>query len=187
MADLKPWEVVSRHTVFEGSRYVKLEVDRVRLPDGREVDDFYRVTVPDYVSIIALTAEQKLIMLRQYKHGIGRVSVTAPAGRIEHGEKPISAARRELLEETGYASDRWIEAGTFVMAANLRFTMMNVFFAQEARKVKSPDSGDLEEMEILLLDASEVRGLITGGQVVDAGSALSLSLYLLDRVSRSSL
>lgn len=179
MSLLKPWRLLARRPIFADRPFITVEADDVELPDGRRVDNFYRVTVPDYVSIVAVTPERSFVMLRQYKHGIGRVSTTTPAGRMEEGEAPLAAAKRELLEETGYEAARWEAGGRFVMAANLRFTTMNAFFAFDVRKIAEPNSGDLEEMEVHLLDEGEIRQALTDGRVADAGSALALSLFLL--------
>ena len=88
--------------------WIQLSVEQVRLPDGRVVDDYYRIKLPDYAMVFAQTTDGKIIMERLYKHGIGRVSLGLPAGLVHAGEDPLAGAQRELLEETGYEASEYI-------------------------------------------------------------------------------
>jgi ADP-ribose pyrophosphatase len=175
MRNLQPWTVRNRRTLFEHHPYVRLEVDNVELPDGRQVDDYYRVTVPDYATVVAKTANG-VIMLRQYKHGAGCISYTTPAGHIDNGETPLIAAQRELLEETGYQASDWELLGTFIISGNCRLCKCHIFQASNAIKIASPDSGDLEEMEIKVLSPVEICNELGSGGIVLSSTALALAL-----------
>src|SRR6266849_8957281 len=108
---LQPWKLLDRQLQFEAHPWLAVFRDRVELPNARTLDDFYRVVLPDFAVITALTPEQELVMVRGYKHGLGRVSLLAPAGMIEPGEEPLAAARRELREETGFEAPHWQPLG----------------------------------------------------------------------------
>ena len=71
-------------------------MQRLRLPDGTEVPDYYRIRLPDYVLVFAVEASDRVMVFEQYKHGPGRVCWGFPGGAIEHGERPLDAARRAL-------------------------------------------------------------------------------------------
>ncbi|PWC36319.1 NUDIX hydrolase [Azospirillum sp. TSO35-2] len=154
---LKPWAVLDSRELLDASPFLKVKAETVRLPDGRTVDSFYQVEQPDYALMFVETEDGRVVMLRSYKHGARRVSLTFPAGALSPGEDPLSAAKRELLEETGYAADDWTALGEFVVQANHRGCACHMFHARGARQVAEPDDGDLEEMRIEL---HSVRDLI---------------------------
>ncbi|MGC4063681.1 MAG: NUDIX hydrolase [Polyangiaceae bacterium] len=98
---MKPWKVLhSRELV--NRRWLCLQEQRVQLSNGTVIDEFHRFVTPNWVAVIALTPARELVMVEQYRHGLGRRSRELPAGVIDPGETPEQAARRELLEETGY-------------------------------------------------------------------------------------
>jgi ADP-ribose pyrophosphatase len=97
---------------------------------------------------------------------------------LEKGEAPLRAARRELLEETGYRARRWRRLGTFVPNSNYGCGRAHVFLAQEARRVAAPDSGDLEEVETVLLRPAEARRRLRRGGVASLGTAAALAIAL---------
>lgn len=81
--------------------------DTVQLPDGRINPEYYILEYPTWVNVIAIAADGRFILVRQYRHGLGEVFTELVAGVAEAGETPLAAARRELLEETGYAGGEW--------------------------------------------------------------------------------
>ena len=105
---------------------------------------------------------------------------TLPAGQIEPGEEPLPAARRELLEETGYRAERWSRLGAFCMSSNAGVGTASVFLARGCQQVQAPESGDYEAMEIVLMTPHEASEAFRNGDIVLMGSALALGLYLAD-------
>ena len=150
-----PWTVLDSREVYSAPPFLTVHKQRLRLPDGREVAGFHRIVMPDYALIYPETEDGRLILLRQYKHGVGEVSLTFPAGMFNPGEQPLEVAERELMEETGYASTRWRPLGRYVASANSFGHAAHLFRATGCRKVAEPSSRDLEEMELLLLTPAE--------------------------------
>ena len=74
----------------------------MRLPDGRQIDDFYTVRLPAYTVVVAITADQRVVAERHYRPGARQVTLTLPSGFLEPDEDPLRGAKRELLEETGF-------------------------------------------------------------------------------------
>ena len=155
---LTAWQTLSQREIVDARPWLRLMAEDIQLPDGRIVQDFYTIDAPDYVMIVALTADTNAaIVERSYKHGPRRVSLTLPAGYIEHGEDPLAAAQRELLEETGHVADSWQHLGTFTVDGNRGCGAAHIYLARDARQTAEPDAGDLEEMEIQFLSMAALR------------------------------
>jgi len=95
------WRVTSSSYVVD-TEHLRLRKDRIELPDGRTIDDYYVRESRGFVVIFATTPDGRVVLVRQYKHGIDRVLLELPAGAIDPGEQPLQTAIREFSEETGY-------------------------------------------------------------------------------------
>jgi ADP-ribose pyrophosphatase len=155
---------------------VRLWADEVRLPDGRVVEGFFTIDMPDYGVVVALTPDGRVVVGRNYKHGPRRVCLNLPAGYVEQDEDPLAAARRELLEETGYVAQEWVSLGSFTNDGNRGCGAGHLFLARQAQKVAEPDAGDLEEMEIGLMGLDEVIEAVRRGDVAVLSVATAIGL-----------
>ncbi|MBO9408217.1 NUDIX hydrolase [Shimia sp. R9_1] len=161
------WKTKARETVFEAAPYVKVAKETVELPDGRLIDDFYQLELRSFALVVPVMKDGSVMMLRQYKHGPRKVSVTFPAGFIDPGEVPEVAAQRELMEETGLAVGTLIPMGSYVDNANQKGCEGHYFLAQGCRRVATPDAGDLEEMQEELWTIEELdRAMLNGDLAV---------------------
>lgn len=172
------WKILEKTDLVDALPFLKVWVEKVELPDGRIVDDFYQVFVPDSVLIFARDTEDRIVVERAYRHALKRVSMILPAGGINEGEEPLNAARRELLEETGYSSDDWAELGAFQTNSNQGLGRVHLFEALGAKKTAEANSGDLEEIEVVLLTAGELEAAIRGGEMLAMSSIAAVSLAL---------
>jgi len=180
--DLQPWEVIHRQSVVDASPWLQLWVETVRLPDGRVIDDFYTLDMPDFVVIAALTPTGKVIAERHYKHGVRQVVLALPAGYIDEGEVPLTAGQRELLEETGYSGGTWEPLGVFAVDGNRGGGWAHLFLARGVERQQKPSDNDLEEKQVLLLSPAEFLGAIARRDVVGLPS---LGAFLLAYVRLS--
>lgn len=176
MKDLKPWDTLSSTEILARPPYLKVWQDKVRLPGGSVIDDYYRIELSEHVVIYAETVDGRILVERNYKHGVGRVNLTLPAGYLEDGEPPLETARRELLEETGYQAERWQSLGAYVVSANQGAGKAHVYLAREARYIRPPEAGDLEEIEVLLLTEKELMRALVAGEVATVSTAATIGL-----------
>jgi ADP-ribose pyrophosphatase len=155
-----------------------VENHTVELPDGRLISDWPWVITPDYVNVVAMTEDSHFLCFRQVKYGLEGTTLGIVGGFVEEGEEPFQAARRELLEETGYESTDWTPLGSYCVDPNRGIAIGHLFLARQARYVTPRNADDLEEQELLLLSRSEVEMALTRGEfkVLAWTAALALSL-----------
>jgi len=177
-SSLKKWEVLDRRNVLDASPWIEVDMERIKLPDGRVVENYYQIRLMSYVIMAVFTTQRRLLMLRQYRHGDRRIGLALPGGLINTGESPLRTAQRELLEETGYVARRWKALGNFVPNSNYGCGRAFLFTASEARQVAEPCSGDLEEMEILPMPLKDVRLALRRGEIMSLSTAAALGLVL---------
>ena len=173
---LHPWVVIDSREVFAAEPWIQVLQQEIRLPNGAVVHDYHQVRLQEYVIVFAQTADGKVIIERQYKHGLGKVSLTLPAGSINAGEEPLAAAQRELLEETGYRSDRWESLRSFASHGSYGCGRAHIFVARDAHRVAEPDSGDLEEMEIILADQGQLAEAVQEDEFELLGTVAVIAL-----------
>ena len=99
------WKVLSSEYLIR-KPWLTARCDRLELPDGRIMPEYYVLEYPDWVNVIAITKDGKFVMERQYRHALGVEAYELPCGVMENGETPLEAAKRELLEETGYGGGK---------------------------------------------------------------------------------
>ena len=180
-SEQQKWRSLSKESILDKKPWIEVFVESVCLPDGKVVTDYYGIEMPHYASVFAVTDVQKIIVLRCYRHAIGEVSLTMPGGMIENGESPLEGIQRELMEETGYVAKEWESLGTFIGNSTRGCGTFNMIFAKGAYRLKEPDSGDLEELELLLWTPEVLNQAIDEGQIKSLGviSALLLGLRSL--------
>lgn len=100
------WKTLETKYLFKRN-WLTAKVEKVELPDGRIYDEYYTLEYPTWINVIAITKDGKMILERQWRHGLKIVSTEIPAGVVEKGENPMDAAKRELQEETGFGGGTW--------------------------------------------------------------------------------
>jgi ADP-ribose pyrophosphatase len=175
---MEKWKVTDRREVYADPPWLRIHSETVHLPDGKVVEGFHQVQLLDYSLMMAERADGRFIVIRQYKHGIGDVSLMPPAGGMNPGEDPLETAKRELMEETGHEATGWTKLIEMVSHSNQRCAVGHLYYARDARQVAAPDSGDLEEQELLYLTRDEIKTAIRGGQVKSASALAAFSLVI---------
>lgn len=161
---MKPWKVINSRYLLR-RWWLNIREDHVQLPDGAELPEFHVLEFPDWTCVICLDEGGNLVMVEQYRHGVTRFSIELPAGAVEPGEDPIDAAKRELLEETGYASDDWIKIGECAPEPSKQTNWAHIYFARGARMVTAPDPDESEHISVHLMQPGEVLRLADEGAI----------------------
>lgn len=175
---MKPWKTKDRKIILEQRPWMVVEHHTVELPDGRQIPEWPWIVTPDYVNVVAVTEGGGFICFRQVKYGLEGVTLGIVGGFIEEGEDPLAAAKRELLEETGYESKDWVLLGRYRVDPNRGVAMGNLFLARNARYVMPPNADDLEEQELILLSRAEVESALAEGEFKVLAWAASVAFAL---------
>lgn len=125
------WERLGGETLLE-TPYFNLRSDRLRLPDGSVKDPYYVLERPDAAIIFPVTEDGEVVLVRQYRPPLKRLELGLPAGLVEEGEEHEAAARRELLEETGYSGGEWEPLGALASSPSLKDNWAYLFLARAA-------------------------------------------------------
>ncbi|WP_409301510.1 NUDIX hydrolase [Peribacillus sp. SCS-155] len=171
-------KTISSEKVFAG-KVISLQVDEVVLPDGkhskREI-----VKHPGAVAVIAITPDNKMIMVEQYRKPLERSVVEIPAGKLEKGEEPLYCAARELEEETGYESKKMEHLISFYTSPGFADELIHIFLAEDLVKKENAAAGDDDEfVEVLELTLDEAEEYVRMGKIYDAKTAYAVQFMQL--------
>lgn len=183
---MQSWKTRDRRTVLRRGKWLTVEEHAVELPNGSVIPDWSWVITPDYVNVAAVTEQGEFVCFRQVKYAVAGPTLSLCGGYIEPGEDPAAAARRELLEETGFAADEWISFGRYAVDGNRGCGAAHIYLAHGARRVQDVDRDDLEEMELLLIPQEEVRAALLRGEcgLLSWSQAFAMALLWLDARAR---
>jgi len=151
-------EVVNKNPWWEYKR------DKIIRPDGSSGEYFYTET-PGNVIIIPLLDDGRLVLVRQYRYLNEKNSLEFPGGGISKDESPIVAAKRELLEESGYQTENLIKIGMFEPCVGVVKDLSHIFIANELTMVQEPKSDEFEKTEVILRRVDEFENMIKNGEI----------------------
>ncbi|HEY1654909.1 MAG TPA: NUDIX hydrolase [Candidatus Tumulicola sp.] len=170
-------------TFLVDSPHLRLRVDELELPDGTIVPDYYVRESDGFVVVFPLTADDRIVMVRQYRYGSDAIHLELPAGGLHAGEDPRECAARELLEETGYEATGWEFAGSYYAEPVRATAQARIFLATGARKTREPQPDTTEVLEVELATFDEFRSMLSDGRI-DAGHVLVAGYRVLDILGR---
>ncbi len=180
----KPWDIIASKE--EGSFGIfSIRRSRARSPRTGREHDFIILESPPWVNIIPLTQDDQVVMIRQWRHGIGQDTLEIPGGVVEHGDTPLLAAHRELREETGYGADEMIPLGYVHPNPAFQDNRCYTYLAKNATLNGTQDLDDKEDIEIVLVPISEVPDLIRNGVITHSLITVAFYRYFMEYLSHA--
>ncbi len=167
------WEQLGSESAFDDP-YYRVRRDTLRLPNGRIVDDYLVGVMEDYSLVVAVTPVRHVVLVRQWKQGVRRITLELPGGMIDEGETAAEAAARELREETGFAARSLEHLGSFDVDASKAANQGHVFLAVGAERLHEPEPHEMEAPEVVLAPLSGLPGLIDSGEISGGASVAGL-------------
>jgi ADP-ribose pyrophosphatase len=161
------WKKLSSTYIHKGP-WATLRSDRCEMPDGHIVEDYYVLEYPNWVNAVAITEDNKILMVHQYRHAAGIVSLEIPGGVIDDGELPEQALRRELLEETGYQFDDFELLCTVYANPSTADNHTYCYLAKGGKKVQEQKLDEQEELVVETFTIPEVKQLLADNKIAQS-------------------
>jgi 8-oxo-dGTP pyrophosphatase MutT (NUDIX family) len=173
---LRKWRARRREAI---ASYRIFDVERLELEDadGRARGDAFTLRFPDWCNVVAVTPDDHVVLVWQYRFGSDALSLEIPGGVVDQGESPVQAASRELREETGYEAERIEPLLTLEANPALQANRCFTFLARGARPTARTGFDAQEELETALVPADRIADILDGGQVTHALVHSALEVY----------
>lgn len=169
------WKVLSREYISKDPPWFTARVEKVQLPNGEILEKYYVLEYPNWATIVAITKDNKIIMVEQYRHALGEIGIELPAGVIDSDDpNPMYGAKRELLEETGYGKGEW---ELFMKSSPNPGTHTNIcytFLATDVEFVSEPELDRTEDINVKLFTIKEIEKMLNNNEIIQAMHAAPL-------------
>ena len=174
---LHPWQTTASRTIHH-DRWIKLRADTCRRDDGLIIDPYYVLEERDWVHVLPVLPDGRILLVRQYRHAANTVSLELPGGVLDGGETPEQGARRELLEECGATSEHWTPLTSFFPNPARQNNRFHCFVAHHVARSTNQQLDEAEQIEILALTPAEIDAAIADGRFCQGNH---IAAYLLAR------
>lgn len=174
------WNVLES-TYLHKEPWLTVRKDRCELPNGNIVPSFYVMEYPEWANAFCVTKEGKVVMVKQYRHGIESIETELPGGVIEEGETWQAGIEREVKEETGYQFEKFEYLGKICANPSTTNNFMHMFLAIGGEKVAEQELDHSEEVEVLIMTIDEVKALVKENKIMQS-LHVNCILYALARL-----
>lgn len=172
----RPWEVIGSRPILT-LPICTIRSDRCVAPSTGEAHERLVIEAPDWINVVALTPERRVLLVRQWRFGVQRATVELPGGMVDPGETPLEAAARELREETGFVSARWSALGAIEPNPAIQTNLCHSFLAQDCTQAGPLEPDATEELELLTATEQEVEAMLRDGRIAHALVAVAWMKY----------
>ena len=177
------WKTISSSYIHKGP-WATLRTDKCMMPNGHVVEDYYVLEYPNWVNAVAITEDNRILLVHQYRHAAGIVSLEIPGGVIDEGEEPLQAIKRELLEETGHAFDNFEPLCTIYANPSTANNQTFCYLAKGGKKVQAQHLDEQEDIIVESYSVSEVENLLSENKIKQALHCTGL-FYALQKLKNS--
>jgi 8-oxo-dGTP pyrophosphatase MutT (NUDIX family) len=180
------WEVLDTEYLYQ-RKWLTLRRDRVQVPNGAILDEYYVLEYPTWVNVVAVTDDNQIVLIQQYRHGLGETRYELPAGVVDPDDPdPLTTAKRELLEETGYGGGTW--SPLLVSSANpgTHNNLSHSFLALGVAKTAEPTPEDTEDIQVSVVTLRDARSLVDSGAMIQSLHLAPLLKFFLTRAEGES-
>jgi 8-oxo-dGTP pyrophosphatase MutT (NUDIX family) len=176
------WQVLSSEYLFRRPPWLVMRQERLRLPSGHEIPEYWIFEFPPWVNVVAITPRDEVVLIRQYRPGIGAVHFEVPAGVVDPGDPDLeTAARRELSEETGYGGGSWSLLTALSANPALQTNLTYTYLADGVELVSGAAPEETEDLRVHLVPVSALPAMIDAGDFAQALHVAPILRYLLRR------
>lgn len=166
--ELQKWKILSSDYLFNDT-WLKARKDKCIRADGKIVDPYYVMEYPEWATGFALTKDNHIILVKQYRHALGEICIELPGGCVDSSDKDFEAAiRRELLEETGYVFEEVEYLGKTSANPSTNANTLHMFLMKGGEKIKEQDLDHNEEIQVLTYSFAELQKLINENGMMQA-------------------
>ncbi len=178
------WKVLASEYLHK-EPWLTIRKDQCKMPNGQVVPAFYVQEYPEWVNAFALTKDNRVVMVKQYRHGIEETGIELPGGVAEEGETMEEAVRREIKEETGYEFGYYEYLGKICANPSTTNNFMHMFLATDGERVADPQLDDLEDLEVVLYSIEEVKEMLKGNKIMQSlhTNCIFYALHTLGKLS----
>jgi ADP-ribose pyrophosphatase len=171
------WELVDSRE-DRNYRLFSVRINRNRSPRTGQIHEFQVLDSPDWVAVIAVTPDEQLVMVSQYRHGTAELSLEPPGGLVKEGQTPEQSGKEELEEETGYVAGSWRLLGWMHPMPALFTNRFYVYEATSATLTGNLNPDETEEIETVLVPVTEIEDYIRTGRIRCSVQIAALHLFL---------
>lgn len=183
----RKWKVLTSEQLLNRGTWMNLRVERVQLPSGSIVPEWFVLEFPDWVNVIAITKDGHFVMEDQYRHALGQTGFELVAGVIDPGESPLDAAKRELKEETGFGGGTWTHFMTVSPNPTNHTNLCHTFLATDVERLGDQHLEATEDIHVDIFTLDEVKQLLAEGQIIQALHAAPLWKYVAQKNEEDSM
>jgi ADP-ribose pyrophosphatase len=174
------WEKLGSRRVAE-FRIFHMDEERYRSPRNAHEVNAVVLHPPDWVNVVALTSDARCVLIRQFRFGTSAVTLEIPGGMVDPGESALEAARRELLEETGYASQQWVSLGAVAPNPAFQSNRLYTYLALDCALTGEQQLDQSEDIAVELVAESQLDALVARGEIEHALVVVALHKLALFR------
>jgi ADP-ribose pyrophosphatase len=176
---MKIWQTLETKKILKAHVFHYLQVKR-QSPLTQEVGEFDIVQCSNWANVVAITKDQKIVLIKQFRHGTNSYTIEIPGGAINHGEDPLVAAQRELAEETGYTSKNWSLLGMADVNPAFMTNSCLTYLARDVEKTQEQNLDPFEEIEVSLTDKTKIDEMVKKREITHSLVLSAFYLYSLD-------